>query len=271
MKIDFVKMVGSGNDFIVIDNRDNIFNTSDKNLIRKMCNRTEGIGSDGILAIERSKNNDFTMNIINSDASIAEMCGNGARCAAYYAYIRKIADKNMKFDTLAGLIEGHIISDEDIKTVKVKMTEPHSYRENEIDIPGLGKKNIHQVNTGVPHAVIFADDIENTDVQNAGCFVRYHDIYKPKGTNVNFVKIKNNNEIIVRTYERGVEAETLSCGSGSTASALVCALKNNLSSPISVNTRGGELLKIYFEIKDKNILTNVFLEGAVRIVFEGKY
>ena len=269
IRINFTKMVGSGNDFIVIDNRNNIFPSNNIALIKHLCDRCWGIGADGIILIEKSVN-DFKMRILNSDASEAEMCGNGARCAAYFAYTKKIAGATMKFDTLAGLIEATVIESDGKSIVKVKMIEPHSMQNLSLELPVLGTKEIFSINTGVPHAVIFVDDIKTLDVQHLGSFVRYHRAFEPKGTNVNFVKIDDEQNIIVRTYERGVEAETLACGSGSTASALAAAIKLGAKSPVAVTTTGGEILKIYFSI-DGDTIHDVYLEGFVDLVFEGNF
>jgi diaminopimelate epimerase len=274
MNINFSKMVGSGNDFIMIDNRNNIFDPTNKTLVKKLCNRTQGIGADGIILIEESKETDFIMRIINADGSEAEMCGNGARCAAYFAYIKQIANKNMRFETLAGIINADIDCDEPenrVKNIKVRMPKPHSLKQDIVlNLSNLGETKIYSINTGVPHAVIFVEDIENIDINKIGSFIRYNEIFAPNGTNVNFASIKNDNEILVRTYERGVEGETLSCGSGSTAAAIITALRNNLKSPLLVNTRSGEILKIYFELQNNDEINNVYLEGLVELVFEGK-
>lgn len=272
MTINFTKMVGSGNDFVVIDNRNNIFDGQNKALIKKLCNRIKGIGADGIILIEKSETADFKMRILNSDGSEADMCGNGARCAAYFASSQKIVLKSMKFETLAGIIEGEILDDGcEAKKVKVKMINPHSVRDDiYLDLPDLEQVRICSINTGVPHAVIFVENIKNIDVEEIGSFVRYNQAFMPSGTNVNFVKIKNQNEIIVRTYERGVENETLSCGSGSTASAIFSALKFDLKSPILVHTKSGEDLQIHFN-KDGENIKDVYLEGLVEIVFNGNF
>ncbi|MFC1485178.1 diaminopimelate epimerase [bacterium] len=268
MNIEFVKMVGSGNDFIMIDNRTkNIPDNQIPEIAKILCNRIQGIGADGIILIEKSDIAHFKMRIINSDGSEAEMCGNGARCAADFAYRKGIADKNMKFDTLSGIVEGEV-KDNDI--VKIKMTEPHSIRENiKLELEELNDKEVFSVDTGVPHVVIFFDNIEDVNIKSLGSKIRYHDEFKPKGTNVNFVKILDKNNIAVRTYERGVEGETLSCGSGSVASAIFAGLKKGLNSPIHVHTQSGEILNIYFSNNNSKI-TDVYLEGKVSKVFEGK-
>ncbi|MCP4482339.1 MAG: diaminopimelate epimerase [bacterium] len=262
MKIKFTKMVGSGNDFVLIDNREKIIKEDLISMFtRKVCHRTAGIGSDGLILIEFSVNADFTMRIINTDGSEAEMCGNGARCAAYFAYVKGIAEADMTFNTLAGVIGGVV----DARNVKVKMIDPHSRR----DTINLGLESaVFQIDTGVPHAVLFVNDIKKVDVDATGSFVRFHDEFKPKGTNVNFVEVINEHEIFVRTYERGVEGETLSCGSGSTASAIFSALKKGCKSSVKVKTASGEVLNIHFKVNGEEV-KEVYLEGKVCLVFEG--
>ncbi len=266
MRIEFTKLVGSGNDFIILDNRQNLFDAQNAQLVKKLCNRIIGIGADGIILIEASNTSDFKMRILNSDGSEAEMCGNGARCVAFFAVFKGIARKNMRFETLAGKISAEV--DENAKNVKLKMITPHSLVKSEIEYENSKKFEITSINTGVPHAVIFTNELEAIDVDKLGRFVRNHPNFAPKGTNVNFVKITENNNIFVRTYERGVESETLSCGSGSTASALISALTFQLKSPVKVHTKSGEVLTIYFEIEN-NVVKNVYLEGKVAVVFEG--
>jgi diaminopimelate epimerase len=195
------------------------------------------------------------------------MCGNGARCIAYYAYKNSIVSNNMKFETLAGIIEAEVNND----SVKIKMIEPHDFKKDiELDCKEYGKLKMFFINTGVPHAVIFRDDLDSLDVEELGSFIRYHKYFEPKGTNVNFVKVLSDNTIQVRTYERGVEGETLSCGSGSTASALISSIENNFSSPVIVKTQSKEDLIIHFE-KQNNNFKNVYLEGHVKVVFMGQF
>jgi diaminopimelate epimerase len=287
-KIDFYKMVGTGNDFVMIDNMKNDYELNEKlkdnSFVKNLCDRMNGIGSDGIILIEpkKTETSDFSMRIINSDGTEAEMCGNGARCITYFAYSVGVVKKTfMKFDTLAGEICGGIIVDnDDKKLVKVKMINPHSLDfDKELDLPEIGKKKIYSINTGVPHAIVFVEngELEKVNVNKIGSFIRYNDVFAPKGTNVNFVEIAENtkHDIFVRTYERGVESETLSCGSGSTASAIISSLQKSLYTPISVHTKGKDILKIYFEKEfdenEKLTIKNVFLEGEVKIVYKGSF
>ncbi len=265
MNIEFYKYSGSGNDFIVIDNRKKLIpGKKIFSFTKKVCDRKTGIGGDGVLLLENSKKADFRMRIINADGSEAEMCGNGARCMADFAYRKNIVERNMLFETLAGLITGKIKKN----SVKVKLTEPYDLKKN-ITLKYKNKKFIlYFINTGVPHTVIFVNNIEKIDVHNIGSFIRHNKIFAPAGTNVNFVKIIDTHKILVRTYERGVEGETLACGTGSTASAILSSVIKNTKSPVSVKTRGGEILKVYFSLNE-NKLADVFLEGKVKQVFTG--
>jgi len=258
--VPFVKMSGSGNDFVVIDNRKlNIGVTP--SWIKKVCHRRFGVGADGVLMVENSQIADFEMKAFNSDGSECEMCGNGARCIAQYAYLKGIASSKMQFETLVGLVEAEIIN----KKVKVKLLDPKDIKLNlKIDT-----HCIHFVNMGVPHTVLFVDEIDRIDVIELGKEFRFHDYFQPQGTNVNFVEVMNNSQIKIRTYERGVENETLACGTGSAASVCIAALLNRANSPVDVITKGGEIIKVYFD-KDGTRIINLYIEGNADIIFEGK-
>lgn len=258
--VPFVKMSGSGNDFVVIDNRKlNIGVTP--SWIKKVCHRRFGVGADGVLMVENSQSVDFEMKTFNSDGSECEMCGNGARCIARYAYLKGIASSKMQFETLVGLVEAEIIN----KKVKVKLLDPKDIKLNlKIDT-----HCIHFVNMGVPHTVLFVDELDKINVVGLGKGLRLHSYFQPKGTNVNFVEIVNNIQLKVRTYERGVEDETLACGTGSAASACIAALLNRVNSPVYVVTKGGEIIKVSFD-KEGTRIKNLYIEGNADIIFEGK-
>ncbi len=262
--INFSKMVATGNDFIVIDNRRRIFRSGLPGLAKKLCERKFGIGADGLLLAENSKKADFKMRIFNPDGSEPDMCGNGSRCIAFYAKAGKIAAGCMKIDTKAGLLSAKI----NRNNVKINMTEPKDLKES-FDLK-VGKKNykLHYINTGVPHVVWFTDDIENVDMVALGGSIRYHKLFAPYGTNFNAVCLKGNNSILIRTYERGVEAETLACGTGSVASSVLSGIVKGFKSPVKVQTKGGRL-NIYFKIKGSSA-SDVFLEGEVKEVFKGR-
>jgi diaminopimelate epimerase len=193
------------------------------------------------------------------------MCGNGARCAARFAYMHGIAPARMRFETLAGIIEAHV-SDVD---VSVKMTEPRDLQmDREIMVDDKAVV-LHSVDTGVPHAVLFVDDIEQVDVCARGSRIRHHEAFMPAGTNVNFVQ-KQDGAFKVRTYERGVENETLACGTGATACALIAALRDQAASPVEIITSGGDRLSIIFDVKDGMSADNVFLKGPAHVVYKGE-
>ncbi len=257
----FYKLSGTGNDFIVIDNRGNIFPTDKREkIIKKMCERNRGIGADGLILIENSGKSDFNMVFYNNDGSRAEMCGNGGRCISYMAHYLGIAPPSGKFESLAGIHEYHVLDNEIVEIELViddKMIEDAiEYKDVLIDYMFM--------NTGVPHVVILTGDINNVDVVDVGRYIRYHDKFKPSGTNVNFVQIKDHHNILIRTYERGVEDETLACGTGSTAAAISLYKKNMVKLPVSVNTRGGDILTI--DIRNNK----VFLKGRVDFIYTGE-
>ncbi len=274
-KIRFSKMSGAGNDFVVIDNRRKTVPAAAAKLARQLCQPKNGIGADGLILLEKSAKADFRMRIFNPDGSEAEMCGNGARCIARFAYLKKIARSNMVFETMAGLISAQVKSTE----VKLHMIDPHSFRDHlKVSLAGQ-ERQVLFINTGVPHAVIFVQNIDQVPVFEWGRIVRYHRLFKPAGANVNFVSKTGPHSIAMRTYERGVENETLACGTGSVAAALCSAIAKNLSSPVKVHTRGGDILTVYFKhntpfnagmkVAEKSFY-DVYMEGRVKFVFEGE-
>jgi len=266
LPLNFAKMSGTGNDFIIIDHRKPaIHPEAMAEFAALVCRRKFSVGADGLFLIEDSKTADFRWRFFNADGSVAEMCGNGARCAARFAYMHGIAPARMRFETLAGIIEAAVA---DIN-VSVKMTSPKNLQlHRTIEVEG---KNItlHSVDTGVPHAVIFVDDINQVDVCSLGNHIRRHEAFMPAGTNVNFVgRLKNGFK--VRTYERGVEDETMACGTGATAAALMAALTEKTTSPVDIITSGGDTLTISFELTEGSGADNVFLQGPTDLIYEGK-
>lgn len=265
--IPFEKMSGTGNDFVVIDNREiGIPKHEQSGLARKICRRKFSVGADGLILIESSKSADFAWNFYNADGSEAEMCGNGARCAARFAYQHKIAGEKMKLETLAGIVEAEICEGNDI--VKVRMPQPSDFRLelslslNDTEYP------VTFVNTGVPQAVIFVEEDE-VPVKTWGRKVRFHELFEPEGTNANFVKLLPDGRLKVRTYERGVEDETMACGTGAVAAALYGAMLKGLDSPIEVITSGNDTLTILFDLKDGPVVENVYLKGPTRLICTG--
>ena len=263
--LNFTKMYGSGNDFVVIDNRAGVLKKNLPALAVRLCNRKFGIGADGLMLVERSFSADFKMRIFNADGSEAEMCGNGSRCIASFAYKNGIAGKDMVFETLAGSISAKITGEK----VRVRLGDPSETLTGiALDVSGRRLK-ANFTNTGVPHAVLFTKALEKTDVQGLGRLIRYHKRFAPRGTNVNFVSVIDDKTIKIRTYERGVEGEALACGTGSAAAAVISSLLGYVKPPVSVITRSGLVLKIYFR-RGASGITDLFLEGDAVTVYHGK-
>ncbi|OGX06194.1 MAG: diaminopimelate epimerase [Omnitrophica bacterium RIFCSPLOWO2_12_FULL_50_11] len=262
--ITFQKMVASGNDFIVIDNRKGVIRDP-RAFSADVCRPHVRIGADGVLLIEPSKYSDFFLRIFNADGSEAEACGNGFRCVGLYAHRRLGFTKVMRIETLSGEVEVAVKEN----MIRVKMADPKDYREPVV-LAGLAAPiTASFINTGVPHAVIFTDNVSSTPVHELGRAIRYHELFQPNGTNVDFVEVGGQNSISVRTYERGVEAETLSCGTGATAGAVVAHLTKRVSVPVKVKTKSGEVLHVDLENTNGKI-RNVYLEGGAEFVFEGR-
>jgi diaminopimelate epimerase len=224
------------------------------------------VGADGMIFIEPSDHYDFKWRFFNADGSSAEMCGNGGRCTARFAFLQGMAGPEMTFETLAGPIKAGVEGSK----VKLQLTRPNDLRLNQS--LGLDGKiwPFDFLNTGVPHALIWVEDIEKADLVGIGPRIRYHDHFQPAGTNVNFVQIKDTGLLLVRTYERGVEGETLACGTGSVAAAAIAFFKNKIQSPVQVRTSGGEVLTVYVEGQPGQEIRKVYLEGEVRLIFEGE-
>jgi len=253
--IAFNKYQGAGNDFIIIDNRNGIFNPDNPALIKKLCDRRFGIGADGLILINNKTGFDFEMVYFNSDGFVGTMCGNGGRCTADFALKSGIAEKKLRFMAADGI---HYAEPEG-ELIRLKMNDVNEVR----SISGN-----YFINTGSPHYVIFRRDLDNFDVFNEGKKIRQSKDFQPGGTNVNFVEPESNG-IFVRTFERGVEDETLSCGTGVTASAIASVLSGHfVSSPVNVRTRGGNL-RVEFEVKGTQI-SDIWLCGPATFVFEGK-
>lgn len=260
--INFTKMVASGNDFVAVDCGRRFTTYELRHLARSICDRKFGAGADGLLLLEKSKVADIKMRIFNPDGSEAAMCGNGARCAALYC--RKSGPVNI--ETRAGVIQSEVRAD----SVRIKLTPPQGIK---LNMPlKINKRalKVNFINTGVPHAVIFVEGLDKIDVANLGLRIRYHKCFAPAGANVDFVEVLNNDSIKIRTYERGVEDETLACGTGGAAAALIFALKSGCAGCINVHTKSGEILKVSFK-KMKNNFKDVWLEGKAKIVYQGVY
>ena len=247
--IAFFKMSGSGNDFIVVDNRNKVVEETDLPLfISRICRRKMSVGADGLILIESSDKADFKWRFYNSDGSRAEMCGNGARCAARFAHETGIAGTALSFETEAGIVNAQINNDR----VKVRIPEPSDLQ---LAYPlklANDTLDISSINTGVPHVVVMVAQVDDTDVVSLGREIRFHQSFAPAGTNANFVQRGQGNSITIRTYERGVEGETLACGTGAIASAIVSASQFDMNSPVDVKTRSGVHLTFTLILKTAN-------------------
>ena len=262
----FWKLEGAGNDFLGLDGRAGGFKLN-RQQIADLCDRRRGVGADGVLVVEKPKvrGADFRMRYYNSDGGEAEMCGNGARCFALLA--RAVSGRKgneLRVQTQVGLLTLRTSGQE----VQVSMTEPTKLRLGRKLVVAGRKLAVDFLNTGVPHAVLFVRSVRSIDVAKQGRAIRYHSAFAPSGTNVNFVEIGRGNRIHVRTYERGVEGETLACGTGVVASSILSNLRRGLRSPILVTTRGGDHLRVGFSMVNGQA-RKVTLQGPARIVYTG--
>jgi diaminopimelate epimerase len=267
----FTKMTGTGNDFILMDNRQaQVPKEVMPLLAQAICKRSRSVGADGLILLSPSARVDhklgkvdFLWDFFNADGSSAEMCGNGGRCAARFALDKGLADSEMVFDTLAGPIRAWVQG----SIVKLEMVPPFgAYRDLELEAAGRAYC-FDGVNTGVPHAVVTVDDLEAAPVREVGREIRFHQHFAPAGTNVNFARPMEG-ELWVRTYERGVEDETLACGTGAVAAALMAGAKGDLKPPVTVRVRSGEKLIVHYELNGDGF-SEVFLEGPASYVYEG--
>lgn len=260
----FTKMNGAGNDFVLLDNRaGDIRLTADQ--ISRICDRHRGIGADGILLLEKPLDGaDFRMRYYNRDGGEAEMCGNGARCFARFANQVAGAKGKISFETPAGLIGAELHGE----LVTLAMSDPRDLQLDIVLAVDANRKIIHFINTGVPHVVLPVSRLDDVDVRKEGAAIRRHQMFAPAGANVNFFEKRGNTEIAVRTYERGVEDETLACGTGVVATALIFARTQELEGPIDVLVRGGSELRVGFKRNGDNF-RNVTLTGPAEFVFEG--
>jgi diaminopimelate epimerase len=260
----FTKMNGAGNDFVMIDNRSGEVRLQPQQVVR-ICDRHRGVGADGILLLEKGSNGaDFRMRYYNRDGGEAEMCGNGARCFARFANKVANAPAKVSFQTPAGLIRGELHGEE----VTLQMSEPKDLR-LDLDLVANGaKEHVHFINSGVPHVVVPVAKVEDVDVRKRGAALRYHKEFSPAGANANFIEKAGPKRILVRTYERGVEDETLACGTGVVASALIFGATEKTDGPITVIVRSGSELSVNFKRAGEKF-TNVTLTGPAEFAFEG--
>jgi diaminopimelate epimerase len=271
--IQFAKMSGAGNDFVVIDNRQDQFVHPDR-VAQRLCDRRLGIGADGLLLIEKNSRADFTMKYYNADGSYGGMCGNGGRCIAMYAFHEHIVTgRVMKFEALDHLYRAEIGEG----SVHLAVKDPVDLRlDKTLAVDGLSIR-YHFVNTGTAHCVIFVDEnpdmfatpLEDADITPLGRKLRYHEAFAPEGTNVNFITVESPELIVLRTYERGVEAETLACGTGSVASSIIAHKFQRVQPPVAVRVRSGELLRVNFTDDARGKARHVTLEGGADIIYKG--
>jgi len=259
-------MNGAGNDFVLVDNRSQKLKLTREQIVR-ICDRHRGVGADGIIILipSVSAKADWAWDFYNSDGSHGEMCGNGARCFARFVANRSGQAKDFTFETGAGIIKAQFSGER----VTVSLTAPTNLVLNETVPLTTGTQPLHSLNTGVPHAVLFVPDADKAMVQQLGPEIRRHPHFAPKGTNVNFVQLLGPNSIRVRTFERGVEGETLACGTGVTASALISSKLHKFNSPVKVQVQSGDQLEVSFVEKNGGF-ADVRLSGPAEFVFGGR-
>lgn len=253
MKIPFTKYQATGNDFVLIDNRNNSYSFT-KDQIEKICDRRFGIGADGLMLIEKHPTLDFNLVYYNSDGS-QSLCGNGSRAAVAMAAALGLLKTKTAFNAYDGAHEAELLQS---GIVRLKMNPVTEVKQTGLD---------YFINTGSPHHLQFVPDADNVNVVEAGRKIRYSDTYKPAGTNVNFIQLQDNNTIFVRTYERGVEDETYSCGTGVTAAALAASF-HGYKSPVHIKVKGGEL-EVEFKTRQAGMFEEIYLIGPAKMVFEG--
>jgi diaminopimelate epimerase len=263
MSIAFSKYAGCGNDFILIDNRVSIFPENHPSLIQKLCRRALGIGADGVILLENSSHSDFKMRIFNADGQEAEMCGNGIRCLMKFIHSLGHTQKSYRIETFLRPLLVQLCGDQ----VSVEMGSPLDIRWNiPLTIEGIDYV-VHYLDTGVPHVILFTENVQTFDLNFWGPKFRYHPAFSPKGTNFNVVQVGEDGTLWNRTYERGVEAETLACGTGCVAAALAAHHILGLRSPIQVRTRSEESLTVAFT----DLFDSIVMTGPATQIFSGHF
>lgn len=265
MHLPFSKYSGCGNDFILIDNRQSVFDVTRIDTIVNLCHRRLGIGADGIIFLESSSKADFRMRIFNTDGSEAEMCGNGLRCLIRFIQELGIECKQFVIETMHQIIPARV-SSTGVSVAMPPPTDCHFFEQVHLEDDPL---TLHRLDTGVPHAVLFVENLHEVRLMSMAPQIRYFPRFLPKGTNVNFAVINANQEVEVRTYERGVEGETLACGTGAVAAALAAARVHGLCSPITIRPKSGDKIDVAFVREDNNIFSNVIMSGPAIKIFSG--
>lgn len=252
--MEFYKYQGTGNDFVIMDDRKNIFPMEDSDLVHKLCDRKFGIGADGLILLQNDMQSDFRMIYYNADGKESSMCGNGGRCIVAFANYLGLIKNSCIFNAIDGLHEAKINNNQ----VELKMS----------DVNGIENSNGDWIlNTGSPHYIRFVEDLKKIDIYNDGKSVRYNQRFSTEGINVNFIEVVKNN-LIVGTYERGVENETLSCGTGVTAAALIYGHLNPGINDVAIQTKGGNL-RVKFTTDGEGNFSNIWLCGPTELVFKG--
>ena len=266
MVLEFTKMNGAGNDFVLLDNRAGHITLTTEQVVR-ICDRHRGVGADGVMLLvpARTGKADWAWDFFNSDGSMADMCGNGARCFARYVQHATGQNRNFTFETAAGIIAASFNGER----VTVNLTKPKDLKLNQSVPLTLGNVVIHSLNTGVPHAVMFVPDADKAMVLEQGAEIRRHAHFAPRGTNVNFVQVIGKNHIRVRTFERGVEGETLACGTGVSAAAMISSRVHGFTSPVKVQVQGGDQLEVGFR-EQGGEFEDVRLTGPADFAFTGR-
>ena len=265
MIIPFWKMHGAGNDFLLVNNLKGDFPILDTPWVKKISHRKTGVGCEGVILIETSEIADFRMRFINPDGHEVEMCGNGARCIARLAIDLGIGPKEMTIETQAGPLKAKVTQ----KSVCLQMTDPTDWKIGKSLQVDAQPFDYSYVNSGVPHVVVEVEALENFDVQFVGAKIRHHQNFLPMGTNVDFIEVTGRHTLDVRTYERGVEAETLACGTGIVASGLVAGKLGKVMPPLRIRCASGDVLDVDYDTT-KNSAENVKLTGPAEYVFKGE-
>jgi diaminopimelate epimerase len=264
--IPFQKMSGSGNDFVVFDGRKGPAYLRSTRFVRAVCRRRTGVGADGVLIMERSRRADFRLRYFNADGTEAAMCGNGGRCLSWFAHSVGAAGREMVLEAGDGLHRARLTS----RGVEVEIMAPRIIHRG-VNISVRGRRLlVDLVDVGVPHLVVVVEDIETVDVADLGRRLRHHPRFRPRGANVDFLEFRKGGRAVIRTYERGVEAETLACGTGAVAAAAIGVLSGELGLISRILTRGGETLSVRLVPRGTGF-SAAFLRGPVRRVFEGTY
>lgn len=265
MKIAFWKMHGAANDFILVDDRQLTFPAADKAWMAAVGARRTGVGCEGIILIQPSTQADFRMRFFNPDGSEVDMCGNGARCVARLAHDIGVAPARMRFETGAGMIAAEMVGDR----VRLEMTAPKDWKLNATLALSGGARSYGFVNSGVPHVVMEVDDLDKVDVATVGAAIRYHQDFSPKGTNANFIKVTGPDSLKIRTYERGVEAETLACGTGMVAAGLVAGRMGRVKAPVKITCASGDVIEVNYTLSGETAV-DVTMLGPAAYVFTGE-